>query len=414
MFRNSIFIFVLLVATSAVSGELASADTPKLPTEYSFKSDYQIRYDDWDLFLSGFVLDTGPSDRRPASQNGNRHTATRIRHGNTRSTAFEGNRVVFEELKPEYLEGLTAIRQDLEAVPDFVPFEKLSRNEQLAYWLNLHNVAVMIEVAKEYPVKKLKSLSRGRKSVWDDKTMLVAGVPTSIQDIEEHVIENWQDPIVLYGLFMGTVGGPNIRDHAYTGQNVRGALELNAKEFVNSLRGFRLWSGRGRVSEHYELGRKYFPDFEKDIARHLRSYARADTARDLAKASSFRVDSYDWHIADMSDGSVFKGSSFNTSSAALAWFIQSKPNSSGDSGGGTPAGAGVIDSFVNDPAFNRFQSTKISPQTASLLRAMKERGRRLREGNVTVEEFLAPEGGRVERRSGDGEARPKDDDGKVI
>ncbi len=394
---SKLFLVGLLLISNSYAA-IANSQQTGLPTEYSLSSDYRIRYDDWDLLLSSVVLDTGRSDKMASGRNSLRTTGTRIRHGNYSKTANEGNRVLFDEFKQPEKDSLLAIRKDLEAVPDFVPLEQFSKNEQLAYWLNLHNVAVMLEVANEYPIKKVKSLYKGRKQVWNKKSMSIGGVPTSIQDIEDHVVANWNDPLVLYGFFMGAVGGPNIRDHAFTGDNVIEALNQNAREFVNSLRGFRLWSGRGRVSDHYELGARYFPNFEDDIKKHLLSYAQDDTRRSVEKAKSVRADSYDWAIADLKNGDFYSGSSFNTSSASLAFFIESVATS----GSGANASATVVDAFVNDPAFNKDNLGNMPPQTRAFLNALRERNiRRARDGTVTVEEFVSEEGGRIERRSGE-------------
>ena len=401
----------------ACGGGLAAAASESLPTNFSYSSQYTIKYDDWDLLLSSAVLEVGLSDRRPAGRASLRGTATRIRHGNYSATAYEGNRVLFDEFKQPHRDNMLAIRRDLEAVPDFMPLENFSKNEQLAYWLNLHNVAVMLEVANEYPIKKVKRLYAGRTSVWDKKTMSVGGVPTSIKDIEEHVVANWNSPLVLYGFFMGAVGGPNIRDHAFTGDNVIQSLRVNATEFVNSLRGFKLWSGQGRVSDHYRIGAHYFPDFGEDIKAHMLVFANPDTERDLHKAGSFRIRNYDWGIADLKNGDTYNGGSFNTSSGALGFFIQNEPSASGGSGA-APLNSAVNDAFVNDPAFNKFNlGGKISPQAKALLRAVKTRNERRRDGTVTVEEFVGGEGSRIVRKGSDGEdtaGRGKEDEEKPV
>lgn len=282
---RAIYVGISLLASLVCTAAAISSEPTGLPTDYSNDNDYHIRYDDLDLILSASVLEVGRSDRRAASRSLTKNSASRIRHGNTSVTAFEGNRLIFHEFKQEHIESLIAIRQDIEAVPDFIPLEEFTKNEQLAYWLNLHNVAVIIEVAKEYPIKRIKKLAVGRQSVWDQKTMNIAGIPTSIRDIERHVVANWNTPLVLYGFFMGTIGGPNIRDQAYTRQNVVEMLTSNAKDFVNSLRGFRSWSGRGRVSSHYKLGLKYFPDFDQDIRKHLEDYADSKTLCILEQAT---------------------------------------------------------------------------------------------------------------------------------
>lgn len=408
-----------LLAAATVCGSLTigAAAQSKLPTGHNPDSEYSIRYDDFNLILQASVLDVGPSDRKPASRSDSRTVNTRVKDSNMAVTAFEGNRILYSEFNEGHVTNLLAIRNDLEAVADFTPLEEFARMEQLAYWYNLHNVAVMYEIAKAYPFKKLDKLQTGKNNVWDAKTMSIAGVPTSIRDIEEHVVSNWNNPIVLYGFYMGAIGGPNIRTEAYTRDNVVASLQDNAIRFVNSLRGFRLWSKKGRVSDHYKLGARFFPNFQEDIASHLAAYARPSTRRDIAKAKSFQIKNYDWAITDTMNGSVDRASSFNKSSGALVWFIeQPNPQASNPVISGASPTMGVLDSLGNNTDVTGPQQTsKLSLQTRALLRAMKIRNeKRLREGEVTVEEFVGDEedeGSRVVRRKTLEEIVESDDGG---
>jgi len=412
--RVALVISVILY--SSVGVQVAAQESSAKPKAQQ-NDEFEIQYDDLDLLLSGSVIDVGMSDRRPASRKGARTTSSKMRHGNTSATGFEGNRVAFSDFKQEHVDYLLAIRQDLEAVPNFMPLKSFSANEQLAYWLNLHNVAVMLEVAKAYPTKKVKSLVVGRKSVWDTKTMKVGSKEMSIQDIEDYVIGRWNDPLVLYGFFMGAVGGPNIRVNAYTGDNVAESLQANAIEFVNSLRGFKMWSGSGRVSDHYKLGERYFPNFEQDIKRHLLTYARPDTRRDLERAKSFKIKNYDWGIADLKNGDTFNGGSFNTSSGTLGFFITGTPTAIAGSPPPSITRSSPTDSIFNTRAFDKTGMSKISPQTRALLRGIKLREeRRRREGTVTIEEFVDNDGGRITRKRKEDEisVSPSEDKEKLL
>lgn len=383
---------------------MPSAADAALPTAFDNRSDATINYDDWDLILSSSVLDTGLSDRRPAGRKGSKVTGSRFKHGNQSVTALEGNRVMFYQFNHEHLDLLLAIRQDLEKVPAFKPLEEFSQNEQLAYWLNLRNVAVMYEIGKAYPIKKLKDLSDGVETTWNDKTMMVGDVPTSIRDIENHVVSNWNDPLVLYGFFTGAVGGPSLQDHAFTGENVRSSLQKSAKEFVNSLRGFRVWSGYGRVSRHYTIGDRYFPDFDADIKDHMMDYANDSVRRGLQKVSTFKPDNYDWHIADLKGGDVYQGSSINTSSGALNFFIEGlDPNS------GSFVSFGI--SSFNDGTFNK-STGALPPQIREFLRSVQERkARQLRSGEVTVEEFIDADTGRINSGRNEDQEKNRELDG---
>jgi len=370
-----------------------------LPTKNTPASQFQIKYDDLSYVLKNSVLDTGRSNRQVASRAANKNTSTRIKHGNSKATALEGNRVLFHEFTDSHRALLLAIRQDLEAVPDHMPLENFSKNEQLAYWFNLHNVAVMLAVSENYPVKSIKRISKGKRDVWAKKTMSIGGVPTSIRDIEEHVVSNWNSPLVLYGFYMGAIGGPNIRTEAYTSKTINKQLESNAFDFVNSLRGIRLWSGKGRVSDHYKMGKdKYFPDFHKDIKHHLLTYARGKTRRSIVGIEKFQIKNYDWSIADLKNGESYSGSSYNTNPGALVYFIESGELPA-DGLGNQPAPTVIYNSAAQDPTLNKLAEQGLAPHVSALLRGLKKRDNaRRRDGNVTVEEFVREEGSRIGKK----------------
>jgi len=397
----SVLALVLSVSLLPSTPIAASSIATKLPTKNTPASQFQIKYDDLSYVLQNSVLETGRSDRRVASRAANKNTSTKIKHGNSKATALEGNRVLFHEFTDNHRALLLAIRQDLEAVPNHMPLEKFSKNEQLAYWFNLHNVAVMLAISENYPVKSIKRISKGKKDVWAKKTMSIGGVPTSIRDIEEHVISNWNSPLVLYGFYMGAIGGPNIRTEAYTGKDLNKQLEANAFDFINSLRGIKLWSGKGRVSDHYKMGKdKYFPDFDKNIKHHLLTYARGATRRSIVGLKKFQIKNYDWSIADLKNGESYSGSSYNTNPGALTHFIETpNPNLDNPFGGAAPANLQVTDSFASDPAVVNMQIGTIAPHVTALLNGLKKRdARRRQQGTVSVEEFVNEEGSRIGRK----------------
>lgn len=294
------------------------------PAKQVQKSEFVIDHSDWDQFLRAMVLDVGPSSRRQEKRVRVKSTESKLQRGAVTPKSYEANRVLFHAFTPEHLAFLTSVRDELAAVPGHMPLEKFSKDEQLAYWLNLHNVAVTIEIANAYPVRKLKKIASGKKSVWHKKTMTVAGEPMSIKDIEDHVINGWDNPLVLYGFFMGAVGGPNMRDQAYTGADVWQALEANARDFVNSLRGFTLWMNQGRISDHYKLGARFFPGEEEDIKAHMLAYAKKNTRRDIEKAKVLKLKNYDWDLAGLKKDDRWRARDLADGVEAFAGFMAAK------------------------------------------------------------------------------------------
>ena len=201
-----------------------------------------------------------------------------------------------------------------------MPLENFSREEQLAYWLNLYNVTVLNEIIAVYPKRSLKRLFRGRNSIFSKKLLTVAGVSLSLDDIQFIILKQNYDnnPLIMYGLYRGIVGGPNIRTSAYTGDDVYRALEENADEFINSNRGTFSRDGNAfRVSSMYDRNRTYFPEFDLDLSKHLLQFLEGKERAALQAVSTLEPDIDDWTVTDLGGTRQLVGRSLAHNNAAL-------------------------------------------------------------------------------------------------
>lgn len=308
MLRNIAISLLCVTATftAGVSASATNTDTVVLPTAFAETTKYRLDYSDLEGVLRGSVMEMGRSTHRRASKP-TKSTSSNIRLGNNSPSRLEGNRVMLHKYTQMQIDGVAAVRDDLLAIPTQISIEKLSKNEQLAYWLNLHNIIVLAKVADLYPITRLKdtfsplepdSAYFARDYAWNGKMI-------SLADIRDHVVANWSDPVVIYGFYFGAVGTPNIRTSAYTSATVYAALNDNAEEFVNSVRGTQIWNKtKLRVSTYYEANASYFPNFEEDLMAHLRKYSGSKFKNRLKKVKTFKVDIDDWNIADLYNGQL--------------------------------------------------------------------------------------------------------------
>ena len=307
---NRHLVWVSLIVITGVWSPYNSARAtdllmPEQFRQFDTSSKETIDYAVLTLWLRSAVVDLGRSDRGKAA-----HTqasiGTRIKPKFKRSTIYEGNRVFFEALEDneDSRQLLRDIRKRLEQLPDAAPLNTFSRTEQLAYWLNLYNFTLLDEIASVYPIRDLTDLMAGDDSVLSRKLLRVSGIDLSLNDIQFTILKNNYDnnPLVIYGLYQGIIGGPNIRRGAYTGANVYSALADNAKEFINSNRGT---SGRGEraatfnVSSFYARNESYFPDFAEDLSAHLLKYIEGPEVDQLRAASTLNPSINDWTVTDL-------------------------------------------------------------------------------------------------------------------
>jgi hypothetical protein len=135
------------------------------------------------------------------------------------------------------------------------------------------------------------------------KLLRVAGVKLSLDDIHHDIlIAKWQDPLVMYGLWQGYVGGPNILREAFTASNVYDLLRENAAEFINSNRGARMRGDRLVVSSYYAENMALFPEGEGQLRAPLADYADPYYVPRILNADEMSMTTDDYYIADLFEG----------------------------------------------------------------------------------------------------------------
>lgn len=328
--------FTTVTSTSAISQEIIqiASQADDLPVKFlrndsfsEFKpksqtSKARLDYEIWDEALENVVLDLGPSTRTRATKP-EHGVGTRIIRGHKSPYRLEGSRFTFDYLNSEYKEGLTAYRQDLENIATNNDLTRLARDEQIAFWFNLHNVALIEQIALNYPISnpsRIKLDVEGQKVAMDEaKIITIRNKKLSLKDIREKIVyPNWTNPNVIYGFYRGNIGSPGLPRSAFRGDNLNYLLERNAEEFVNSLRGFNSTSRYKYVSKIYDEAKHvYFQNWEIDVKAHLLVHANEIVKAEIMQDKPFKVDNYDINIGDLSKGSG-RGASGLARSGALS------------------------------------------------------------------------------------------------
>ncbi|MEP5938166.1 MAG: DUF547 domain-containing protein [Erythrobacter sp.] len=294
---------------SAQAGAIAALAIPATNPEFATFTPIdnpvrnRIDYEIWDEAMNALVFRMGKSLRqnpgRPDAGMGSRRI-----YGHDSRYRLEGNRIMFSFLDNQVINTFTEYRQDLERVGTELDISTLARNEQLAFWINLHNVTVIEQIANAWPVRQPREIEVDGVPMDEAKLVTVKGVSMSLKDIRTQIIyPNWRNPKVIYGFWRGDIGGPSIQSEAYTAQNVGRLLDKSAGDFVNSLRGTQKRSDRLQVSEIYDEARPYyFADWDEDIRTHIASHADDDVTELLQETNSVEAVISEPDIADLAGG----------------------------------------------------------------------------------------------------------------
>ncbi len=256
----------------------------------------------WSSFLEKTVVVTGQSTRQYAKSRSMR-TGTRLAFGHTSRLRLEGNKVYFSKFTDAHQAAIGNYRQQLVDIANKHDITSFPKDEQLAFWYNLHNAVLIETIAANYPLKKPSEfiLKDQNRLLHDAKLLNIKGQALSLRDIREKIVyRNWTDPKVIYGFTLGDIGSPSIQQEAFTSDNTDKLLTKSATEFTSSLRGYR----GGKVSQIYkDVQSFYFPSFEKDLMRHYNQHMRGDVKDELSEYGIEETARYEDDIMDLVGGS---------------------------------------------------------------------------------------------------------------
>lgn len=265
---------------------------------------HTIDYSIWDYALENLVVSMGPSNRKTAGSP-EPSFLTRRQYGHRSRYRLEGAMVTFSFFDRKVRASFTEYREDLQRTAELIDIESLPRNEQLAYWFNLHNVALIEQIAYEWPVREPRKIEIDGVLLDDARFITVEGVALSLRDIREKIVfRHWRDPRVIYGFWRGEIGGPAMQREAFNADNVDRLLNRAAGEFVNSLRGTQKRGSRLQVATLFEEAAPFFfPDFDSDIRQHISRFAKEPVREILEKTDTVEATVREYRIADLAGGS---------------------------------------------------------------------------------------------------------------
>jgi hypothetical protein len=131
--------------------------------------------------------------------------------------------------------------------------DKLSRDEQLAFWLNAYDALVLRTVADHYPIQG-RSTEYPAKSIrqisgaFERLPHRVAGRTVTLDQIEQTILSTFHDPRVYFAIGRGAAGSGRLRSEAFGGARLEEQLADVAAECVTRAQCVAIDRESGKVS----------------------------------------------------------------------------------------------------------------------------------------------------------------------
>ena len=178
----------------------------------------------------------------------------------------------------------------------------LSRNEQLAYWINLYNALTVRVVVHFYPVDSIQDINLtsglfGGGGPWGKDLIRIDGEMISLNDIEHRILRPiWRDPRLHYAINHASVSCPNLAARPYIAAAINAMLNQAARAYINSPRGVQPSSDGLVLSKIYAWFSEDFGGRETMVLDHIARHASSDTEMTIMKSANIATYKYDWSL----------------------------------------------------------------------------------------------------------------------
>lgn len=174
----------------------------------------------------------------------------------------------------------------------------LSRNEAMAFWINMYNAWTLKLILTKYPnVASIKELGTTFSSPWKKRFVEIGGKTLTLGEIEHEILrKEFKDPRIHFAINCASRSCPPLLPEAYRAATLDTQLDGAARAFINKGANTRIDGDHLFVSRIFKW---YRADFGEDIPAYILKYASPPLKPALKKlGSSAKVVymSYDWSL----------------------------------------------------------------------------------------------------------------------
>jgi hypothetical protein len=145
----------------------------------------------------------------------------------------------------------------LRSLSENPPQNSWSKDETLAYWMNVYNAFTVKLILDNYPTNSIKDID----GPWSQRFIKIGEKWYTLNDIEHRIIRKMDEPRIHFALVCAAVSCPRLFNKAFTAHNLEKDLVMLTKGFLNDNTKNELSKNSVKLSRIFKW---YGVDFKKN------------------------------------------------------------------------------------------------------------------------------------------------------
>lgn len=194
-----------------------------------------------------------------------------------------------------------AYKAVVKGLASFSPSALQTREEKLAFWINVYNIMAAKMVLDHYPLESIKDAGGLFDPVWKKVVGKVGGKDVTLHQIEHEILRKMGEPRIHVAIVCASVSCPDIRPEAYTAELLDSQLTDQMQKFLqNRGKGMKVEGGDSvRLSSIFKW---FSEDFESKggVLKFIAPYA-PKAQQGLLRKSDVDISylDYNWNLNNL-------------------------------------------------------------------------------------------------------------------
>jgi len=181
-------------------------------------------------------------------------------------------------------------------------FNGWTRDQQLAFLINLYNSQTLALILDHYPIGSIQEIGSALKGPFDQPVVLLFGKQVTLNYLEHEVLRaRYQEPRIHFALVCAARACPPLRQEAYQSERLDQQLNDQVNIFLNDPSKNQLRPNDSKIKLS-PIFKWFAEDFNKKaglVPLYLRQFVPADVAESLTRKDlTIEYTDYDWSLND--------------------------------------------------------------------------------------------------------------------
>jgi hypothetical protein len=186
-------------------------------------------------------------------------------------------------------------------------FDKLNKNDQMAFLINVYNAAAISLIAQNYPITSIKKLGIPLVGPWKKNFIQLFGETLSLDTIEHGMLrKNYKLAAIHFGVNCASVSCPPLRAEAFVGARLNDQLDTQAALFFSNTRENN-YDAAAKVLTLNPILKWFNEDFSNTgdpgtvtyVSKYFPELSKALASGKSASEIKVRYGDYNWNLNDV-------------------------------------------------------------------------------------------------------------------